>query len=266
MTNETRATTYLAWDRLSPGYTPAYDPTALNLKFPMVHRRRVHNNTGEIDALVQRALPSGRNTFETQYLHDFQKSISSLNELEDIALILENEAPPTTGKDLVSDFAQHVQQSLRQIQTSVGRQWRAVLMEMAIQITQWQRASRLVACDHDTQAVIDELAYEPHRNWDPSERPEWMLLQLEGNFLIRPQQIDITKRMISPPNGRNTAMQLNMGRGKSSVIVPMVAAAAANNLIFLLTLKAYVKDCFVLDTIFIDVHFGGSHGQEIRSK
>ncbi|KIW36714.1 uncharacterized protein PV06_11123 [Exophiala oligosperma] len=264
-TNETQATTYLVWDRLFHSRPTAYDPTAVKFKFPVVHRRRVHNDTAEIDALVQRALPSGRNSFEAQYLHDFQKSISSLNDLEDIALTFKNEAPPTAGKDLMSDCARQVQKSLQQIRdllkcqlsraefvateldlgprlgitsflrwltqlppTLVGRQWRAVLMEMAIRITQWQRASRLVACDHDTQAVIDELAYEPHRDWDPSERPEWMLLQLEGNFLIRPQQVDIAQQMISPPTGRNTAIQLNMGEGKSSVIIPMVAATAAN--------------------------------------
>lgn len=55
-----------------------------------------------------------------------------------------------------------------------------------------------------------------------------MLLQLEGNFLIRPQQVNIAEEMLSPQTSRNTAMQLNMGQGKSSVIVPMVAATAAN--------------------------------------
>ena len=35
-------------------------------------------------------------------------------------------------------------------------------------------------------------------------------------------------KMISPPSGKNTVMQVNMGEGKSSVIIPIVAAALAD--------------------------------------
>ena len=47
-------------------------------------------------------------------------------------------------------------------------------------------------------------------------------------MVIRDVQADIAQAMLSPPSGSNTVMQLNMGEGKSSVIVPMIASTIAN--------------------------------------
>ena len=52
--------------------------------------------------------------------------------------------------------------------------------------------------------------------------------QLQGNFLIRRVQVDVSNEMVSPRSGDNTAMQLNMGEGKSSVIVPISVAKLAD--------------------------------------
>ena len=52
--------------------------------------------------------------------------------------------------------------------------------------------------------------------------------QLQGDFLIRRVQADVAKEMISPCSGKNTVMQVNMGEGKTSVIIPICAAALAN--------------------------------------
>ena len=264
-TNDPQTRSYLAWDRLFHTGDLVDGPSIMVAKFPVVRRHSIHNNTTGIDALVQRDLRNGQNSFQKQYLHDFKKSTSSLERLDDIAFTLEGETPLSARKDLMSDCAQQVQQNLLRIKdllksqlsraefvatdldlgprlgissllkwltllplTPAGRRWTVELMGLAINITRWQQSYRLVACGDDTQAVIDEVTYKPHQNWNPLERPEWMLLQLEGNFLIRPQQVDIAEQMISPHTGRNTAMQLNMGEGKSSVIVPMVAATAAN--------------------------------------
>lgn len=54
--------------------------------------------------------------------------------------------------------------------------------------------------------------------------------------------------MINPPSTKNTALQLNMGEGKSSVIVPIVAATLANRkqLVRVVILKALSKQMFEL--------------------
>jgi hypothetical protein len=54
------------------------------------------------------------------------------------------------------------------------------------------------------------------------------IIQLEGNFLVRRIQAEIALEMILPQSGQNTAMQLNMGEGKSSVIIPIAVASLAN--------------------------------------
>ena len=52
--------------------------------------------------------------------------------------------------------------------------------------------------------------------------------QLQSNILIRRVQAEVANEMISPRSGENTAMQLNMGEGKTSVIVPIIATVLAN--------------------------------------
>jgi hypothetical protein len=54
--------------------------------------------------------------------------------------------------------------------------------------------------------------------------------------------------MISPDSGENSVLQLNMGEGKSSVIVPMVAATLGNrqNLVRVIVLKTLANQMFSL--------------------
>jgi hypothetical protein len=54
--------------------------------------------------------------------------------------------------------------------------------------------------------------------------------------------------MIAPQSGSNTIMQLNMGLGKSSVIVPIVAATLANGKMLsrVVVLRALFEQMFVL--------------------
>jgi hypothetical protein len=54
------------------------------------------------------------------------------------------------------------------------------------------------------------------------------LCQVQGNFLIRRAQAETAMEIMSPQSGENTVMQVNMGEGKSSVIIPIAAAALAD--------------------------------------
>jgi hypothetical protein len=55
------------------------------------------------------------------------------------------------------------------------------------------------------------------QGWDVLVYPDWLLIQLDANLLIRPVQASVAKEMITPESQTNTVMQLNMGDGKSSV-------------------------------------------------
>ncbi|KAH7007900.1 uncharacterized protein B0I36DRAFT_370609 [Microdochium trichocladiopsis] len=106
--------------------------------------------------------------------------------------------------------------------------WLRCLVDYAVSITALQRAERLVRAADSGRKLARELLNVGHENWDPIAFPDWLLLEVEMGILIRPVQKRVALAMMQPPGKRNCVMQLNMGEGKSSVIVPMVASALAD--------------------------------------
>lgn len=49
--------------------------------------------------------------------------------------------------------------------------------------------------------------------------PDWLLVELEGDLLIRPSQIDVALAIISPPSGANSVLQMNMGQGEQTIVL-----------------------------------------------
>jgi hypothetical protein len=59
-----------------------------------------------------------------------------------------------------------------------------------------------------------------HRTWDPAAHPKWLVFEVEGQLQIRPAQHDIAQHLLANPGA---IMQLNMGEGKTRIILPMLA-------------------------------------------
>ncbi|KAF8454797.1 hypothetical protein BGX38DRAFT_1171611 [Terfezia claveryi] len=115
---------------------------------------------------------------------------------------------------------------------SLSLEWKTVLVEYAMAITALQRAKRLSRAQeqkHDGSDLLRELENIGHEEWDPLENPDWLLMEIENNLLVRSVQATVAKTMIKPPNDKNAIMQLLMGEGKTSVIVPIVATALADS-------------------------------------
>ncbi|CAG8959752.1 hypothetical protein HYFRA_00001658 [Hymenoscyphus fraxineus] len=131
---------------------------------------------------------------------------------------------------------------------ALSPEWKAALVHYALAIACMQKAERLVACGKREADILNELTNVGHTNWDPMEFPEWLLLELESNILIRPEQAQIAREMIDPRSGFNSIMQLNMGLGKSSVIVPIVSATLADRskLARVIVLKSLSEQMFQL--------------------
>ncbi|TKA22405.1 hypothetical protein B0A50_07911 [Salinomyces thailandicus] len=108
--------------------------------------------------------------------------------------------------------------------------WKRVIVHYGVALTALQRAQQIVELTRSDQqnGLVKELSEAGHTNWIPYDRPESLLIEVESGIRIRPVQEDIGKLMCSPPSSSNAVMQLNMGQGKSSVIVPMIAAVLAN--------------------------------------
>ncbi len=111
---------------------------------------------------------------------------------------------------------------------SLRGDWKSALIEYEVVISNLQRIERLLTCIENNLKLLSELSNSSHRGWDSIRYSDWLLLEIENNILIRRVQVQIAREMISSSSGANSILQLNMGEGKSSVIVPIVAAALAD--------------------------------------
>ncbi|TRM60657.1 hypothetical protein BD626DRAFT_461059 [Schizophyllum amplum] len=105
----------------------------------------------------------------------------------------------------------------------VSDPWKRSLTLFAQSLVRLQREQRLdllYGADFDK-----ELSTDVGQGYDVHAYPDWLLVQLDSQVTIRPVQADIAQRMISP---HNRVMQLNMGEGKSSVIIPITSTACAD--------------------------------------
>jgi hypothetical protein len=105
----------------------------------------------------------------------------------------------------------------------------------AVLLTQVQKLSRCLrfaksqkASHSDLLELTQELANNGHENWSPAQRPEWLLFEIESDLMIRPIQAKVAERMENPKDNENALLQLNMGEGKSMVIVPLLTLSLAD--------------------------------------
>ncbi|KAJ5059156.1 hypothetical protein J3E72DRAFT_230989 [Bipolaris maydis] len=102
--------------------------------------------------------------------------------------------------------------------------WKEIIIEYALAITNLQRAQRLVRLSSKPVELMEELQHIGHSNWDVRQFPETLLLEAESGILVRKEQEYIASQMRSPENGQNVVLQLLMGGGKSTTIVPILSA------------------------------------------
>ncbi|VTO88436.1 unnamed protein product [Fusarium graminearum] len=121
---------------------------------------------------------------------------------------------------------------LEQLKTSqwskLPKSWQNAIAQYGLAITTLQQAKRLVSFSKDEADLIRELENSGHQGWSVHEYPEWLLLECESEIMIRHVQQQIARQMVQPPDDENISLQLNMGEGKSSVIVPIVVSAQGN--------------------------------------
>ncbi|KAG0694113.1 hypothetical protein DFH29DRAFT_1035335, partial [Suillus ampliporus] len=132
----------------------------------------------------------------------------------------------------------------------LGKAWRTALVRLSQILLQLQRSRRLLvfAANKNWVEFFKELENEECERFDPELFPDWLLIQIESQFLARPVQVKVALEMMSPCRGRNTSLQLNMGEGKSYVIVPLAAAALSDGhkLVRVIVLKSLSAQMFQL--------------------
>ncbi|KAJ7128318.1 hypothetical protein C8R44DRAFT_850853 [Mycena epipterygia] len=126
--------------------------------------------------------------------------------------------------------------------------WKEKLIALAQSFIRLQRSQRLLRfsrmkMDGD---LMRELANHTFEKDEAFKKPEWLLIQIDSNFIVRPIQSAVANEMINPSSWENTISQLNMGEGKSSVIIPLIASLLAdgNTLVRVVVLKSLSVQMF----------------------
>ncbi|KAJ7160668.1 hypothetical protein C8R43DRAFT_881366 [Mycena crocata] len=120
--------------------------------------------------------------------------------------------------------------------------WSEKLVVLAQSVIRLQRSQRLLRFSRMRKEgdLTRELANSTFEEEGAFRKPEWLLIQIDSNFIVRPIQNAVANEMMAPSSNENTISQLNMGEGKSFVIVPLIAAllADANTLARVVVLKS----------------------------
>lgn len=144
-----------------------------------------------------------------------------------------------------------------------GSNMKDALISYGIEIAKLQQLIRMKEAlgKQDRWKMHQEYINQGHVNWHPSKYPDWLLLEIDSNIKIREEQVLVALEMISPRSGSNSVLQMNMGKGKTSVIMPMVASILADGemLSRLLVPKALLSQTGQI----LQARLGGLLGREI---
>jgi hypothetical protein len=80
----------------------------------------------------------------------------------------------------------------------------------ALSITKLQRLLRMESAyrKRNEQRYLDEYENVGHSNWKPLHQPDWLLLEIDANLLIRSGQVDVAFATISPASESNSVLQM----------------------------------------------------------
>lgn len=131
---------------------------------------------------------------------------------------------PRVGPELL------LQQLSRTRWSRLHDRWKRCIVAYGVALAALRKLRRIVSLHAvgKTLEAAQDWHNLAHRNWDPYDHPDTLLLEVESDITVREKQEQVALEMRLPQVEHNASMQLNMGEGKSSVIAPMVAASLAD--------------------------------------
>lgn len=191
---------------------------------------------GRLQQLLQSFREEAKSAFDTTYV----QLKFALEDVEGGNDCLYGEDPGSLHMAMIAGHMPRIStrtmlQLLRRIGSpKLSDEWRKILITFATGLKRLQWADRLIHATYgDMSDLIRELKTPaPHASnsmgiLEPN--PEKLLLEIDSDVLVRQQQEEIAAVMQCPPDDGNSVLQLNMGEGKSSVIIPLVAMNLADN-------------------------------------
>lgn len=106
----------------------------------------------------------------------------------------------------------------------LGKHVKENLVLYGVLVTALQRLLRInhAYLKADERKLLEEWRHLGHENWAPLNFPDWLLLEIDSNILIRSEQVEVAHAIISPASGRNSVLQMNMGKGKCTFFNPQI--------------------------------------------
>ncbi|KAL2826898.1 hypothetical protein BJY01DRAFT_255875 [Aspergillus pseudoustus] len=156
---------------------------------------------------------------------------------------------------------------LQQLRTSAQRRFgpriKESLIAYGVLLTRLQQLIRIYDAvrKEDSHRLRSEYENPGHENWNPEDFPDWLLMEIDANILIRKTQVDVARATIMPASKSNSVLQMNMGQGKTSVVTPMVLCALADGKTLV---RLVVPESLLLQTAqMIQSRLGDLVGREI---
>jgi hypothetical protein len=257
------------------------------------------SETNELRQIIAE-LPQSRSIVRTEYIRGLQQSITALQKTGTISArfsqprkFTQVDSDVTTSQHKVAHYFERISSAFRKgvpgsewiqntelwpfprerslletLSTSLNLEIddsvKEAIIQLGLLITQLQRLLRIqdAVCQQNSQLLEEELANPGHSNWSPKKYPDWLLLEIEANVLVRPVQADVALATITGASGSNSVLQLNMGQGKTSIIIPLVASVLANGSSLC---RIIVPKALLLQTAqLIQSRLGGLLQREVR--
>ncbi|KAM3439274.1 hypothetical protein MY4824_002803 [Beauveria thailandica] len=103
--------------------------------------------------------------------------------------------------------------------------WSRLIRQIACLCRDRQHMHRIMKACSTKSDLLNELRTIERYSYDDSLFPDAVLLEIEQDVCLRSNQLEIARQMRNRPRGENAVMQLNMGEGKSSIIIPILSAS-----------------------------------------
>ena len=96
---------------------------------------------------------------------------------------------------------------------TISDSWLQHLIVLGRIATLCQRARRLLLASErgDAPTFHNEIENTGSEGWDAKAWPDWLLIEIDSDFLIRPMQARVALEMVKPSSASNMLTQLNMG-------------------------------------------------------
>jgi hypothetical protein len=151
---------------------------------------------------------------------------SAISTLENIRSSLQNYDPQAKWLQMVDAWPRLTTiELLTELRTTAGTTFgtgtKEAIVSFGVAISKLQQLLRIQDAQKrwKKQQERDEWENRGHSNWSPITYSDWLLLEIDGDILIREEQVQVALATASPQSDENSVLQLLMGKGKTSCIL-----------------------------------------------